>query len=192
MATFPSIDPTYAGFSKRSNPNKRIIRFQDGYEHRILFGLASHQNPKIYSLIFDVTETESDVIEAFLDSRANDQASFTFTPPAEGISKTGTYSQSGTTVTMTVTNHGIAVGETVTLDYTSTASGSPTDGTFIVGTAADQNTFTVTAASSATDSGNVSVTVSGAKQFVCESWTKSIPYNNRAKLSCTFREVFEP
>ena len=189
MATFPSITPTYAGFSKRSNPNKRLIRFMDGYEHRILYGLASHQNPKVYSLIFDVTETESDVIEAFLDSRANDQASFTFTPPAEGISKTGTYSQSGTTVTMTVTNHGIAVGETVTLDFT---TGSATDGTFIVASAADQNTFTTTAAASATNSGNVSVTVSGAGQYVCESWTKSIPYNNRAKLSCTFREVFEP
>ena len=189
MATFPSINPTYAGFSKRSNPNKRLVRFMDGYEHRILFGLASHQNPKVYSLIFDVTETESDVIEAFLDSRANDQASFTFTPPAEGISKTGTYSQSGTTVTMTVTNHGIAVGETVTLDFT---TGSATDGTFIVASAADQNTFTTTAAASATNSGNVSVTVSGAGQYVCESWTKSIPYNNRAKLSCTFREVFEP
>ena len=189
MATFPSINPTYAGFSKRSNPNKRLVRFMDGYEHRILFGLASHQNPKVYSLIFDVTETESDVIEAFLDSRANDQASFTFTPPAEGISKTGTYSQSGTTVTMTVTNHGIAVGETVTLDFT---TGSATDGTFIVASAADQNTFTTTAAASATNSGNVSVTVSGAGQYVCESWTKSIPYNNRARLSCTFREVFEP
>ena len=189
MATFPSINPTYAGFSKRSNPNKRLIRFMDGYEHRILFGLASHQNPKIYSLIFDVTETESDVIEAFLDSRANDQASFTFTPPAEGISKTGTYSQSGTTVTMTVTNHGIAVGETVTLDFT---TGSATNGTFIVASAADQNTFTTTAAASATTSGNVTVTVSGAGQYVCESWTKSIPYNNRARLSCTFREVFEP
>ena len=189
MATFPSITPSYAGFSKRSNPNKRLVRFMDGYEHRIVFGLASHQNPKIYSLIFDVTETESDVIEAFLDSRANDQASFTFTPPAEGISKTGTYSQSGTTVTMTVTNHGIAVGETVTLDFT---TGSATDGTFIVASAADQNTFTTTAAASATNSGNVSVTVSGAGQYVCESWTKSIPYNNRAKLSCTFREVFEP
>jgi len=189
MATFPSITPSYVGFSKRSNPNKRLVRFQDGYEHRILFGLASHQNPKIYSLIFDVTESESDVIEAFLDSRANDQASFTFTPPAEGISKTGTYSQSGTTVTMTVTNHGIAVGETVTLDFT---TGSATDGTFIVASAADQNTFTTTAAASATNSGNVSVTVSGAGQYVCESWTKSIPYNNRAKLSCTFREVFEP
>ena len=189
MATFPSFTPTYVGFSKKSQPVKRLVRFADGYEHRVLFGLASHQNPKVYNLQFDVTEIESDVIEAFLDSRANDQESFTFTPPGEGISKTGTYSQSGTTVTITVTNHGIAIGETVTLDFT---SGSATDGTFIVATAVNQNTFTVTAASSATNSGNVTVTVSGAKKFVCESWTKSIPYNNRAKLSCTFREVFEP
>jgi len=189
MATFPSITPTYSGFTKRSNPVKRIVRFVDGYEHRILFGLAAHQNPKIYTLQFNVTETESDVIEAFLDSRANDQASFTFTPPGEGISKTGTYSQSATTVTITVANHGIAIGETVVIDYT---SGSATDGTFIVASSADANTFTVTAAASATNSGNVSVTVSGAKQFVCENWSKTIPYNNRAKISTTFREVFEP
>tara|TARA_R100001163_G_scaffold64603_1_gene59248 strand:- start:700 stop:1269 length:570 start_codon:yes stop_codon:yes gene_type:complete len=189
MATFPSFTPTYVGFSKKSSPVKRLVRFADGYEHRVLFGLANHQNPKVYNLQFDVTEIESDVIEAFLDSRANDQASFTFTPPGEGISKTGTYSQSGTTVTITLANHGIAIGETVTLDYT---SGSATDGTFIVGSSANQNTFTVTAASSGTNSGDVAVAVSGAKQFVCESWTKTIPYNNRAKISTTFREVFEP
>ena len=59
-------------------------------------------------------------------------------------------------------------------------------------TAVDENTFTVTAANSASNSGNVTVTVSGAKQYVCENWTKTIPYNNRAILNCTFREVFEP
>ena len=188
MATFPSINPQY-GVSKRSAPATRTIRFGDGYEHRILFGLASHQNPKIYSLRFEVSETDADVIEAFLDSRANDSASFTFTPPGEGFTKTGTYSQSGTTVTITITNHGIAIGETVVIDYT---SGSATDGTFIVASSASVDTFTVTAAASATNSGNVTVTVSGAKQYVCENWTKTIPYNNRAILSCTFREVFEP
>ena len=188
MATFPSITPTY-GQQKRSAPITRTVRFADGYEHRVLFGLAAHQNPKMYSLKFEVSETEADVIEAFLDSRANDQASFTFTPPGEGISKTGTYSQSGTTVTITVTNHGIAIGETVTLDFT---SGSATDGTFIVVSSASVDTFTITAAASATNSGDVSVTVSGAGQYVCESWSKSIPYNNRATIQATFREVFEP
>ena len=115
MATFPSITPTY-GVQKRSAPNTRTVRFADGYEHRILFGLAEHQNPKVYSLTFEVSETDSDTIETFLDARANDSASFTFTPPGE----------------------------------------------------------------------------SSASQYVCESWNKSIPYLNRARVQATFREVFEP
>ena len=187
MATFPSFTPTYNGYSKKSAPVKRLVRFADGYEHRVLFGLASHQNPKTFTVQFNESEQDADVIEAFLDSRANDQASFTFTPTGEGISKTGTYSQSGTTIT--VTKHGVAIGETVTLDYT---SGSATDGSFIVASSASVDTFTVTAAASATNSGNVTVTVSGAKQYVCENWTKTIPYNNRVSINLTFEEVFEP
>ena len=167
----------------------RSTRLGDGYEFRALFGLPLTQDPKIYDLTFNVSETQSDVIEGFLRSRVNDQASFTFTPPGEGFTKTGTYSQSGTTVTITITNHGLAIGDVVTIDYT---SGSATDGDFAIATTADDNTFTVTAASSATNSGNVSVTLSGAGKFVCQSWTKTIPYNNRAILNCTFREVFEP
>ena len=115
MATFPSITPTY-GVQKRSAPNTRTVRFADGYEHRILFGLAEHQNPKVYTLTFEVSETDADTIETFLDARANDSASFTFTPPGE----------------------------------------------------------------------------SSASQYVCESWNKSIPYVNRARVQATFREVFEP
>ena len=188
MATFPSITPTY-GQQKRSRPNTRTVRFADGYEHRLLFGLAAHQNPKVYNFTFEVSETDADTIESFLDSRANDSASFTFTPPGEGFTKTGTYSQSGTTTTITITNHGLAIGDEVTIDYT---SGSAVDGTFVVVTATDSNTFTVTAAASATNSGNVSVTLSGAGEYVCENWSKSIPYNNRATIQATFREVFEP
>ena len=115
MATFPSITPTY-GVQKRSAPNTRTVRFADGYEHRITLGLAEHQNPKVYSLTFEVSETDADTIETFLDARANDSASFTFTPPGE----------------------------------------------------------------------------SSASQYVCESWNKSIPYLNRARVQATFREVFEP
>ena len=188
MATFPSIDPTY-GVRKQSQPRIRTTRLGDGYEFRSLFGLPLTQDPKVYDLTFNVSETDADVIEAFLRSRVNDQASFTFTPPAEGGTKTGTYSQSGTTVTITITNHGLAIGDVVTIDYT---TGSATDGDFAIATAADQNTFTVTAASSATNSGNVSVTLSGAGKYVCQSWTKTINYKNRAILNCTFREVFEP
>jgi len=119
MATFPSIKPTY-GQRKRSKPFTRTIRFADGYEHRILLGLAQHQNPKEFSLTYEVSETDADTIEAFLDARANDSASFNF--PNDHLP-----------------------GETA-------------------------SNF----------------------KFVCESWSKSIPYNNRATIQATFREVFEP
>jgi phage-related protein len=85
MATFPSIAPTY-GVQKKSAPKTRTVKFVDGYEHRILFGLAEHQNPKVYSLTFKVSETDSDTIETFLDARALDKASFDFTPPGESSS----------------------------------------------------------------------------------------------------------
>ena len=113
MATFPSITPTY-GVQKRSKPNTKTVRLGDGYEHRLRFGL--NQNPKIFNLTFEVSETDADTIETFLDARAVDSASFTFTPPGE----------------------------------------------------------------------------SSSSQFVCESWNKSIPYLNRARVQVTFREVFEP
>ena len=115
MATFPSITPTY-GQQKRSAPNTRIVRFADGYEHRVLFGLPEHQNPKIFNFTFNVSETDADTIEAFLDARANDTTSFDFTQPGEASSS----------------------------------------------------------------------------KFVCETWSKSIPYLNRATIQATFRQVFEP
>jgi len=69
-----------------------------------------------------------------------------------GTSSTAaTYSQTTTTITVTSTAHGLVVGDYVYLDFT---TGTATDGTYVVATAA-ANSFTVTAAS-ATTSGNVS------------------------------------
>ena len=192
MATFPNISPVY-GMKKASVPKIRTTALGDGYEFRALFGLPLTQDPKLYDLVFNVSEEESDVIEAFLRSRVNDQASFDFTPPAEGFTKTGTYSQSGTTVTITISSHGVAIGDELVIDYTPVPnSGLSTDGTFLVASVTNSNVFTVTAANSVTVSGNVSITLSGAGKFVCQAWSKTIPYNNRAILNCTFREVFEP
>ena len=198
MATFPSIDPTY-GMRKQSKPKVRVTSLGDGYEFRALYGLPLSQDPKVYDLTFNVSETESDVIEAFLRSRVADQASFTFTPPAEGFSaKTGTFVQSdgsgsaGTIITVTFTNHGVAIGDVLTVDFSS----GPTDGSYVVVTAANANTFTLTSTSAdsalVTSPTNVDFTLSGAGQYVCDSWTKTIPYNNRAIIKCSFRELFEP
>ncbi len=108
-------EPSY-GQQKRSAPLTRTVRFADGYEHRLLFGLAQHQNPKVFNFTFNKSQADAVKIEEFLDARANDSASFTFTPPGE----------------------------------------------------------------------------SSSSEFVCEAWSKSIPYNNRATIQATFRQVFEP
>ena len=114
MATFPNIAPSY-GASKSSQPRTRKVQFGDGYEQRLSFGL--NQNPKVWDLSFDnITETESDTIEAFLDARAADSASFSWSPPD------------------------------------------------------DSETY----------------------KWVCEQWSKTVPYSNLATIQATFREVFEP
>ncbi len=115
MANFPtSIQPDY-GAQKSSGPVVRKVQFGDGYETRLTYGL--NQNPKQWSLSFtNITETDADTIETFLDARAADNASFDWQPPGSSV----TY------------------------------------------------------------------------KWVCESWSKSIPYANRATIQTTFRQVFEP
>ena len=116
MATFPSIEPSY-GLTKSSAPNKRVITFADGYEQRITFGLSENQNGKVYNLAWNnLSEADSDTVEAFLNDRGEDNASFDYTPPNEGSSS----------------------------------------------------------------------------KFVCDKWQKRIDVPNRATITATFRQVFEP
>ena len=112
MANFPDFDPA-PGLTKSSAPTTRKVRFGDGVEKRLSFGL--NQNLKIFNLTFNVSESESDTIEAFLDARAADADSFTYTAPGEA----------------------------------------------------------------------------SASKFVCEEWSKSIPFNDRATIQATFRQVPE-
>ncbi len=78
MATFPSITSSYR-VDKTTTPRVNIVQFNDGYQHRIKFGLNTR--PSIWSLTFDISETDSDTIETFLEARADDGASFDWTPP---------------------------------------------------------------------------------------------------------------
>jgi hypothetical protein len=68
----------------------------------------------------------------------------------------GTYARTSpsTTLTVTATAHGLIVGNSVFLDFT---SGTGLDGIYTVVTVADANTFTVTTVASTTTSGNVNL-----------------------------------
>ena len=72
--------------------------------------------------------------------------------------KTGTYSRSGTTVTVTLTAHGLTTATNYRVDIT---SGTGTDGTYTI-TVVDANTFTYTDSVSGTTSGNINVFTSSA------------------------------
>lgn len=70
----------------------------------------------------------------------------------------GTYNQAGTTtITITINNHGLSNGATVTLDFT---SGTATDGTFTISNVAT-NTFDIVASAAATTSGDVRLDIRG-------------------------------
>ena len=87
MATFPSITPSF-GFTKNSKPNVRVIKFGDGFEQRLTYGI--NQNPKQYDLTWEnITVENANIIKSFLNSRAFDNESFDFTPPQQSISTSG-------------------------------------------------------------------------------------------------------
>jgi hypothetical protein len=68
------------------------------------------------------------------------------------VSKSGTYSQTTTTITVTITGHGLVDGQRVFLDFT---TGTSRDAVFAV-TVTDANVFTVTSTTAST-SGNVTM-----------------------------------
>lgn len=81
----------------------------------------------------------------------------------------GTYSQTGTTVSVTtVENHTLTVGETVYFDAT---SGTGVDGFFIVATTPSAKDFTFTAAASATTSGNcLGINILTSYTITADNW----------------------
>ena len=86
MATFPpsAPNPTY-GTTKNSKPNIRIAQFGDGFQQRSTFGI--NQNLKVYNFTWsNISESDSDLIEDFLDARAGVE-NFDYTPAGESASK---------------------------------------------------------------------------------------------------------
>ena len=175
MANFPTSPAPSYGARKTSSPKTRITRFGDGYEKRQNIGL--NQNPKEWNLTFkNILETEADTIETFLNDRADDNQSFSWIPSdlARWAASTA-YSIGDIVQPLTAQNNGLVYKVTQvggSSPYTS-GSSEPTWGS---GTSVD----------------NELAWSSMSYQWVCDSWTKTIPYNNRATIQATFRQVFEP
>jgi len=117
----------------------------------------------------------------FTFSNAPSNVAYGFMLELTQIATGGTYTQTGTTVTVTSNAHGLLAGNTITADIT---SGTGVDGTYTI-TAVTTDTFTYTAGTSLTTSGNISV--SGTV-----TWPDSVkwPYDSAPSLTAGKTHLF--
>ena len=124
--------------------------------------------PVVEELLVGLAQREH--VSNFPGSKTNTVYNSTYdalilTDPSSPTTKTGTYSQSSTTITITITSHGVSVGNIFTCNFlTGTADSDlksikSKSGEYIVASVANANTFTVTAANSITTSGTVSIVI---------------------------------
>lgn len=117
-----------------------------------------------------------------------------------GVPLSGTYSRTGTLVTVTMTAHGMTTGQMAVLDFT---TGTATDGTYTV-TVTGVNEFTVVDSASGATSGNVtrqiwirsafnvsSITDNGAGDYTI-NFTSALPDVNYTILGATTFALASP
>ena len=79
MSTFPSIEPLY-NTQETVKQDYKTVKLGDGYQQRITEGLPANQRLITLQLKFDLSQTDADTINTFLDARfdASEEA-FEFT-----------------------------------------------------------------------------------------------------------------
>ena len=79
MATFPSIEPLY-NTQETVKQDYNTVQLGDGYQQRIIQGLPANKRLISLQLQFDLSQTDADTINTFLDARFDaSQESFEFT-----------------------------------------------------------------------------------------------------------------
>lgn len=132
--------------------------------------------------------TDANVTRAKLDSDAKQGLARAFIS-FSAVSAAGlSYSQTGTTVTITQTAHGKVVGQGVLLDFTS-GTGTDNDGYYLVATTPDANTFTVTVTNSHSTSGLVSNTVWVKSAYNISSISRGGTGNHTITFSSAFSDT---
>ena len=86
MATFPSITPAY-GETQTIEQDNIVVKLGDGYEQRLVRGLAANKRYHIVSLVFNITQSQADTINTFLNARFDDQDAFQYTIGGESSAR---------------------------------------------------------------------------------------------------------
>ena len=139
--------------------------------------------------IVDGTIVTADIADAAITAPKLDGAQ-TGTAPIYGIrawanfnsttntNVAGTYSRNGTTVTITVTGHGLIAGNLIFIDHTVGTGTAPFDGLYEVLAVTDANTFTVTSSASTSSTGTVTLlrkTIRASGNISCISAAAASP-----------------
>ena len=86
MATFPSITPAY-GETQTIEQDNIVVKLGDGYEQRLVRGLAANKRYHIVNLVFNITQTDANTINTFLNARFDDQDAFQYTIGGESSAR---------------------------------------------------------------------------------------------------------
>jgi hypothetical protein len=93
---------------------------------------------------------------------------------------TAAYGQSGTTITVTKTAHGLAVGDTIGIAYAAGTGGTATCGNAKIATVPTDDTFTITCINSATITGSPACyyVTDGGQWLISSDLASGDTYNN--------------
>ena len=86
MATFPSIKPAY-GETQTIEQDNIVVKLGDGYEQRLVRGLAANKRYHQVSLVFNISQSDADTINTFLNARFDDQDAFQYTIGGESSAR---------------------------------------------------------------------------------------------------------
>ena len=86
MATFPNIKPQY-GETQTIEQDNIVVKLGDGYEQRLVRGLAANKRKVIGNFVFEVSQTDANTINTFLNARFDDQEAFDYTISGESASR---------------------------------------------------------------------------------------------------------
>tara|TARA_R100001086_G_C11821851_1_gene254298 strand:- start:454 stop:801 length:348 start_codon:yes stop_codon:yes gene_type:complete len=86
MATFPSITPAY-GQTQTIEQENIVVRLGDGYQQRLVDGLNANKRYLKVNLVFNISQTDADTINTFLNARFDDQDHFQFTIAGESSAR---------------------------------------------------------------------------------------------------------
>lgn len=83
MATFPDIKPSYNS-SQTVKQDYLTTELGDGYQQRLVFGLPANKRLRSFNYKYELSKTDADTINTFLDARFDaSMESFNFTPVDE-------------------------------------------------------------------------------------------------------------